>query len=166
MLIDEDCEDLPTDELPDAIDKDFIESEILDLWSPLLETRGSPASTARNHTVHLAHFTIREFLVGRLPARVSQNEALRASNEHIQNTILVRLCPSYLQSRQTWRDAANIHGSPIQIALGDYAAASWHAHVKSRVLLEQDRHIGTCPQIPEQVPILLGCLKEVAGCAL
>ncbi|KAK4105359.1 hypothetical protein N658DRAFT_503520 [Parathielavia hyrcaniae] len=94
VLIDEDCEALPTHELPDAIDDEYIGSEILGFCGPLLEVRGShPVSAAGNQTVHLAHFTIREFLVRRLPTGgIWQNENLRASNERIQHTILARSC--------------------------------------------------------------------------
>ncbi|KAI6777808.1 uncharacterized protein J7T54_002844 [Emericellopsis cladophorae] len=39
VLIDEDHEDLPADELPDAVDDDYIRSEILEVCGPLLESR-------------------------------------------------------------------------------------------------------------------------------
>ncbi|KAL2196937.1 prion-inhibition and propagation-domain-containing protein [Corynascus similis CBS 632.67] len=89
VLIDEDCEDLPTNELPDAIDDDYIGTEILELCAPLLEVRGSHLAPAvGSRTLHLTHFTVREFLVKRLPAgAIWQNENLRASNEYMQHHI-------------------------------------------------------------------------------
>lgn len=107
VLIDEDCEALPTHELPDAIDDEYIGTEILDFCGPLLEVRGShPVSATGNRTVHLAHFTIREFLVRRLPAGgIWQNENLRASNEHIQHTILARSLSH--SRRRSWARAGN-----------------------------------------------------------
>ncbi|KAM0271628.1 hypothetical protein ACHAQH_009035, partial [Verticillium albo-atrum] len=139
VLIVEEDEDLLADELPDAVDDDYINKGILKLCAPLLEVRRpGPESAPRTRTVHLAHFTIRQFLMGRLPAgSILQDEALHLSNERVQNTILARSCLWYVQCRKTWQDGANIHGSPFQTALRDYAAASWHAHVKSGLLLEQ-----------------------------
>ncbi|KAL2193056.1 hypothetical protein P885DRAFT_546, partial [Corynascus similis CBS 632.67] len=61
MLIGEDCKALLTHELPSSI---YIGTEILELCGPLLEVCSShPVSVAGNRTIHLAHFTIREFLV-------------------------------------------------------------------------------------------------------
>ncbi|PNH51646.1 hypothetical protein VD0002_g10228, partial [Verticillium dahliae] len=48
VLIDEEYEGLPTDELPDVIDDDYISSEIVELCGPLVEVRGPrPAAGAR-----------------------------------------------------------------------------------------------------------------------
>ncbi|KAG7116167.1 Vegetative incompatibility protein HET-E-1 like [Verticillium longisporum] len=92
VLIEEEYEGLPTDELPDVIDDDYISSEIVKLCGPLVEVRGPrPAAGAR--IVHLAHFTVREFLFRQLPTgNIWQKETLRASNECVQNTILARSC--------------------------------------------------------------------------
>ncbi|KAH6705909.1 hypothetical protein EV126DRAFT_379606 [Verticillium dahliae] len=49
VLIDEEYEGLPTDELPDVIDDDYISSEIVELCGPLVEVRGPrPAAGARS----------------------------------------------------------------------------------------------------------------------
>jgi hypothetical protein len=140
VLIDEDLEDLPVDELPDAVDDDYIRSQILKVCGPLLDVRGSHAgSAAGEQTLHLAHFTIRQCLVGHLPiGSILTNETLRASNEQMQNTLLARSSLWYVQSRQTWRDGANTDKPPFRAALRDYFAASWHAHVKSGVSLDGD----------------------------
>lgn len=138
VLINED-EDLPTNELPDVVDDDYIGSEILDLCSPLLEVRRLNSELeAGKQTVHLAHFTVKQFLVGRLPTGVWQNETLRASNERIQHTMLARSCLWYIQSRQAWQN--NAYGSPCQKAFRDYSATAWHTHVKSGVSLDRDSH--------------------------
>jgi len=44
----EDTEDLPTDGLPEHVDKDYVAGEILSLCSPLLEVRGQTESEERN----------------------------------------------------------------------------------------------------------------------
>ncbi|KAK4245722.1 hypothetical protein C7999DRAFT_42801 [Corynascus novoguineensis] len=68
VLIDEDCEALPTNELPDTIDDEYIDTEILEPCGPLIEIRDSHPESAANRT----------------------NEKLRASNEQTQHTILAR----------------------------------------------------------------------------
>ncbi|GKT46153.1 vegetative incompatibility protein HET-E-1 [Colletotrichum spaethianum] len=40
VLINDDCEDLPLDEMPDSIDDDYIESEIMGLCGSLIESTG------------------------------------------------------------------------------------------------------------------------------
>jgi len=94
VLIDEGCDTLPTHELPDDINDEYINTEILEPCSPLIEVRGSHSGLAAGiRTVHLAHFIVREFLVRRLPIGcIWLNENIRASNEPIQHTILARLC--------------------------------------------------------------------------
>ncbi|KAG7124778.1 Ankyrin-3 like protein [Verticillium longisporum] len=61
VLIEEEYEGIPTDELPDVIDDDYISSEIVELCGPLAEVRG-PRPAAEARIVHLVHFTVREFL--------------------------------------------------------------------------------------------------------
>ncbi|KAL2192536.1 ankyrin-1 [Corynascus similis CBS 632.67] len=105
ILIDDDSGALPTSELPDAIDYESINIAILEPCGPLIEVRGSyPGSVAGSRTVHLAHFTVREFLVRRLPTGcIWSNKNLRASNEHIQHTILAKSCLEYLFETTPYR---------------------------------------------------------------
>ncbi|RXG41121.1 hypothetical protein VDGE_30325 [Verticillium dahliae] len=56
VLIEEEYEGIPTDELPDVIDDDYISSEIVELCGPLAEVRG-PRPAAEARIVHLVHFT-------------------------------------------------------------------------------------------------------------
>lgn len=68
MLIFKEDNDLLADELPDAIDDDYIEKGILKLCALFLEVCESNSELAlRDWTVHLAYFTIRQFLIGCLP---------------------------------------------------------------------------------------------------
>ncbi|KAF4964271.1 hypothetical protein FSARC_7826, partial [Fusarium sarcochroum] len=66
-LID-DSDDLPMDDLPDEVDDDYIESEIVELCTPLIQIKDSyadkeveerPESSVRQQTVHLAHFSVK-----------------------------------------------------------------------------------------------------------
>ncbi|KAM0482178.1 hypothetical protein ACHAP7_004405 [Fusarium lateritium] len=42
VLVTEDCQEFPFNEMPDTIDKDYIDSIILDLYGSLIEVRHSP----------------------------------------------------------------------------------------------------------------------------
>lgn len=56
------------DELPDVIDEDYIKTEIVDLCASLVETRTTDAATGLGaNTLHLTHFTVRQYLLDRLP---------------------------------------------------------------------------------------------------
>ncbi|KAI2608917.1 uncharacterized protein GGS25DRAFT_492130 [Hypoxylon fragiforme] len=58
LLADVECDDI-SERLPDAIDKEYIATEILGLCASLVETRG-PNSDFGLLTVHLTHFSVRD----------------------------------------------------------------------------------------------------------
>lgn len=61
------------DELPDAIDEDYIKTEIVDLCASLLETRATDTATSLGaKTLHLTHFTVRQYLLDHLPISGTQ----------------------------------------------------------------------------------------------
>ncbi|WQF77076.1 Putative NACHT nucleoside triphosphatase, P-loop containing nucleoside triphosphate hydrolase [Colletotrichum destructivum] len=108
-LID-DSEDLPLEDLPDALDADYTETEI---------------------TVCLVHFTVREYLLPNLPLPtwLRQNQHLHASHEQLQNTSIAKACLHYISSRRTWDGSPLNTTSPVGISLRNYAAISWHQHI-------------------------------------
>ncbi|KAM0655768.1 hypothetical protein ACHAPH_008471 [Verticillium nonalfalfae] len=100
-------EDLPLDDLPDVVDDDYVDSEIIGLCGPLLEVRNDPADpSVGRRTVHLPHFTVRQFLLRQLPTPdwIQQNDRLQCSYEKVQNTILAKACLQYISLRQVWDD--------------------------------------------------------------
>ncbi|KAM0198488.1 hypothetical protein ACHAPI_004012 [Fusarium lateritium] len=96
VLMTDDCEEFPIDEMPDVIDKDYVDSMILDLCGSLIEVRHPSTNTVEqkqdsksggNHTkldildllqghldgldlgfkeVHLTHFSVKEYLLHRI----------------------------------------------------------------------------------------------------
>ncbi len=55
---------LQLDELPDSIDDDYINSEIIDICGDLVEVRAEKAGDgAGSRTIHLIHLSVREFLL-------------------------------------------------------------------------------------------------------
>ncbi|KAH6959932.1 prion-inhibition and propagation-domain-containing protein [Ilyonectria sp. MPI-CAGE-AT-0026] len=86
VLIDE-CEDLPLEDLPDAVDDDYINSEIVCLCSSLLEVRSESLDlSAGQRTVHLPHFTVRQCLLCNLPIPgcIRQNERLAYTSRRLR----------------------------------------------------------------------------------
>ena len=86
LIVDDDsCEDLSVDELPDAVDEDYISSEILGPCGSLLETqKTAPTQDLGSMTIHLAHFSVRQYIICNMPAQgrmLMVNERLHASSE-------------------------------------------------------------------------------------
>ncbi|KAH7124486.1 ankyrin-1, partial [Dactylonectria macrodidyma] len=106
VLIDERCHDFPTDELPDSIDEDYIDTEILGLCGTLLEVRSSSSEASIGlRTVHLTHFSVKQYILRNIPVRETlllANESLRASNEAIESSRLAQLCLRYINFRHVW----------------------------------------------------------------
>lgn len=138
VLINENDDGLLLDDLPDVLSDEFINDQILHLCSPLLELRDQqPEPSSSHRTVHLTHFTVKEFLVRRLPITGLQaNEALQASHDRIQHSLLARLCLCYIRSRQTWQNS----DGHFQAVFRDYAAASWYMHANAGIPLESDEN--------------------------
>ncbi|KAK1579336.1 prion-inhibition and propagation-domain-containing protein, partial [Colletotrichum navitas] len=104
VLVNEDCDDLPLDEFPDSVDDDYVDSEILGLCGSLIEVQGSQ-SPAGWRKVHLTHFSVKEYLLFKIPSRgtvLIANEKLRAVNESIESTALAKLCLQYIRFPRVW----------------------------------------------------------------
>ncbi|KAK7426549.1 hypothetical protein QQZ08_007008 [Neonectria magnoliae] len=133
ILIDE-SEDLLLEDLPDAVDDDYVDSEIVGLCGPLLEVRNeSTAPSAGRQTVHLPHFSVRQYLLCKLPTPdwIQQNDRLQTSHEQLQNTVLAKACLQYIGLHQVWVDVP--HGSSLTLGVSfrSYAATTWHQHINS-----------------------------------
>jgi ankyrin repeat protein len=124
-------DDFPMDDLPDEIDDDYVETEIVGLCAPLIQTihrrkeEGTDSSVGLQ-TVHLAHFSVKQSLLLQFPVPVTIriNEGLRSQ---YHNTLLATACLHYINFRQTWKDESDDQPS-LGVALRNYAAGSWHHH--------------------------------------
>ncbi|KAH8656379.1 hypothetical protein BGZ61DRAFT_523970 [Ilyonectria robusta] len=135
FLADEGCETLSEDELPDAIDEDYIRSEILELCGLLVETRG-PASEPAFLTVHLTHFSVKQYILCHelVPAgQLISNEQLRSRQEARENNFLAIACLRYLSFDQVWQETLAEGKTTMIRAFRKYAIASWYQHVKRDV---------------------------------
>ncbi|RYP93534.1 hypothetical protein DL770_000418 [Monosporascus sp. CRB-9-2] len=121
VLVHEDHDYLPIDELPDSVDQAYIDSEILGLCGPFLKVRCNPTDPSPElGTIHLAHFSVKQYLLCNITARgdLLANESLRASNEAIKSTVLAKLCLRYINFRRVWQ------GAPEDRRVADDAATS------------------------------------------
>ncbi|KAK7402477.1 hypothetical protein QQX98_011778 [Neonectria punicea] len=136
VLIDE-SEDLPIEGLPDAVDDDYIDSGIVGLCGPLLEVRSQDSDTSAGlRTVHLTHFSVKQYLLCNLPTPgwIRENERLR---DEYQNTFLAKACLHYINFLRVWQEGSD-HSPCLGMTFYDYAAASWHHHIKSGLRTDGD----------------------------
>lgn len=131
----EDIDELE-DELPDEVDEHYVKTEILELCASLVETRAAGSTDdLGSRTLHLTHFTVKQYVLLKLPVPSSQliaNSSLMLSNELVQNNILAEACLRYIRIAGL-RDSTQ-HGKAIGNAgqsFRDYAADYWYRHAKS-----------------------------------
>ncbi|QPC57799.1 hypothetical protein HYE67_000030 [Fusarium culmorum] len=125
--------ELSRDDFPDAVDDEYIKSEVIGLCGPLLEVRkGSPGSSPGRRTVHLPHFSVRQYLLCNLPTPgwIYNENMLQTSQEKIQNTLLARACLQYICLPQIWQNMPDDSPS-LGISLREYAATTFHQHTNS-----------------------------------
>ena len=132
VLVYDSVEEFPSEELPDAIDEDFVNSEILELCSPFIEV-DEPSLTSipiKHHIVQLAHFTVKEYLLKVLPN--GNREPFSRANEKLQHKFLGKLCLKYLGFDGIWEDGkASDPSVPNQFtkSFRNYVAGFWGVHV-------------------------------------
>jgi hypothetical protein len=91
VVDDDDYDDLCVDELPDAVDDEYVEDEIVDICRSLVEVRRDTASDSSigSCTIHFVYFSIRQYLlsttlppglhsVDGIPARASRRNGASA----------------------------------------------------------------------------------------
>jgi ankyrin repeat protein len=127
------CKSLPLDELPDSIDNDYIEGEIIDICGALIESREpNTQDQPGSRTIHLVHPTVREFLLSILPKYQSVSPDATLTTEYAaspthHHRYLATICLNYLNYDNIWS------GSDISIGgrqFLSYAARFWHVHLE------------------------------------
>ncbi|GAP82969.2 putative NACHT nucleoside triphosphatase [Rosellinia necatrix] len=137
LIPDTEDSEIDYEELPDVIDKIYINTEILELCNSLIEIRTEPNSDLCSSTIHLTHFSVRQYILCHMLSHGTNlviNEQLRASNESIHNNALAQTCLRYLTLDQTWKKLQPKKNSNTMIqAFRDYATNLWYHHVKRGV---------------------------------
>ncbi|KAF9763038.1 hypothetical protein IL306_003257, partial [Fusarium sp. DS 682] len=122
-------EDLLLEDLPDAVDDYYVNTEIVGLCGPLIEVRNASSNPcAGQRTVHLPHFSVKQYLLYHLPMPgwILHNDRLQTSHEKIQNIVLAKACLQYVSLRQVWDGALHDSPHPIGVSFrryGQYQAA-------------------------------------------
>ncbi|KAF5669918.1 ankyrin repeat domain-containing protein [Fusarium denticulatum] len=127
-------EDLLLEDLPDEVDDHYVNTEIVGLCGPLVEVRNDPSNaSAGQQTVHLPHFSVKQYLLYHLPMPgwILHNDRLQTPHEKIQNTVLAKACLQYVSLRQVWDGALHDSPHPLSVSFRRYAATAWHQHVTS-----------------------------------
>jgi ankyrin repeat protein len=125
VIDDDDCDDLCIDEMPDTIDEEYIEDEIIDICRSLVEVRPGEASdsSTASGTLHLAHFSVRQYLmsVTLLPG-LRHIDRTPFADTATQQLYLARLCLRFVLYGRAWER----HNSSRFLT---YAAFAWYQHV-------------------------------------
>jgi hypothetical protein len=110
LLIDECCNEIRVDDLPDTVDPDYIETEISYYCGSLLEVRSPQAEcSAGMRTVHLAYFSVKQYLLYNVRSQggvLRLNNSLRSFDEVTANTLLAKMCLRYVHCQTVWLGSA------------------------------------------------------------
>lgn len=143
LIIDEDGQDsLDIDDYPDAFDNEYVDIQILEVCGSLLEVRQPTDNTEGTSndfgqlTVHLVHFSAREYVSTRLPVPTGLllcNAGLQVSREASHKNFLAKLCLRYILLENTWQDACILDGHVeqdlfIPRTFRRYACSAWLQH--------------------------------------
>jgi ankyrin repeat protein len=116
--------DFGADELPDDIDVDYVNDQLVDICCSLIEVRseGRADDSVVTSTLHLAHFSVRQYLTAASPpSELEGIGGVAFSDEAAQQAYLARLCLRYLSNGSVWE-----HGRDAPFLR--YAADAWHQH--------------------------------------
>ena len=105
-------------DLPDEINDEYVNGEIIDLCSSLVETRSSSEhDSLAKRTVHIVHFSVKDFLA----SAVAELEYHKSeAQSHLE---LARKCLRYLCHKEINKDR-----SVSADAFYEYAINHWHLH--------------------------------------
>lgn len=123
------------DDLVDDIDEDYVNTEVVGLCGPLLEVKmDTNSSTPGRWTLQLPHFTVKQYLAGRLPSPgwIESNE-LQPTREMLHHTLLAEVCLRYINLPEVWTVSQTWDDDPKAQFFQRYATTSWNFHMKLAV---------------------------------
>ena len=137
LLINEDdvYKNFPADDLPDAWDDYYANEQIRRLCGSLVELRrNDPHEPIMNQTVHLVHFSVKEYLMKDPGIKHSevQGRTVNFSNELSEHSCIAQKCLIYLcyENFRLKRHPTDVEleSKLKQFAFLQYAAQSWYYH--------------------------------------
>ncbi|CAG8940955.1 unnamed protein product [Penicillium salamii] len=128
LLIDEKKNELLRDEMPDTIDEDYINSEIVNLCGSLLEVRTSQSELHVGlRTVHLAHFSVKEYILCNMPLN-STSPTFQPSSESVESISFAKMCLCYLNIPEVWSNGSTLRVDQVHGSFLNYAAGHWYKY--------------------------------------
>lgn len=117
-------DDYPMEELPDAIDEDYVLNELLGPCGSLLELRkGVRKECLFEQHIGLAHSSVREFLQFKLSQNCPINYPSFVDNQ------LSGICLRYLGYSQVWATKTDKERAGFNSFFLDYAVRFWFTHI-------------------------------------
>ena len=125
---DEECDDL-LDDLPDGIDQEYLNDEILALCGSLIAVRAAqPDQPLTAQTVSLRHFSVREFLLSSRKSEVISNTQSVTGIEHkLHHRFVAISCLRYLERRLT----SVLGDSEADPSFAKYSVLNFSQHARS-----------------------------------
>jgi ankyrin repeat protein len=125
---DDSCDDLPLDQIPEAIDDEYVNGEIVNLCESLVEIQG--VENLGSSTVHLTHFSIKQYILCKIPTPgLSDMHRLLQPKEMILSNELAKICLRYLNFGRVWQPARFSKDILSNRPFRNYAAQLWHRHI-------------------------------------
>ena len=124
------------EDLPDVIDEEYVNSEIVDICAALVETReAKDQSDLGARTVHLIHSSVRDFLRSAVPqssanSKNNHMEVQSGLNSTQAHGYLTEMCLRYLDCAETWQRIVNEVAGLCHGAFVKYATEYWHQHLE------------------------------------
>ncbi|KAJ5903969.1 ankyrin-1 [Penicillium tannophilum] len=128
LLISEDCDNVVVNEALDYIDAVFVSKGILSYYGSLLNIRNHEGEHGIGlGTVHLAYFTVKQYLFGNISAQgpfLQLNNAPKFFMELDEHTLLAKMCLRYLNCLEVWQVNPSLKERPSHGLFLNYAAES------------------------------------------
>jgi ankyrin repeat protein len=139
LIVDHDQGDviLRRDDLPDEINEDYINGEIIDICGGLVEVRNEETVDHNSaKTLHLIHASVRDFLLSGLlknPMDFNRTEAIPTSpvDHSDQHIGLAIVCLGYLRHHDTWDQHTECESLNHRHDFTCYATRYWDKHVNT-----------------------------------
>lgn len=135
-----DSDDLQLDDWPDEIDQDYIDDQILGLCGSMLEIKCTDRDQPLgSRTVHLVHFSVKEFLLRVFPdTDGSDIDSVAFSDSISQNHYLAKICVGYLGYAKSWQCSSSSSCDQKCRPFLDYAVKSWCLHVSLECEMDEE----------------------------
>jgi len=119
--------------LPDELDEDYANEEIIKLCGSLVEVHDNPYyDNIESKTIHLIHFSVKEFLIQALQGKSQPGNVPVCSGTSLEshNNELAMVCLRYLNLESTWAPSREVpfhmlNPGPFLV----YAACYWPSHI-------------------------------------